>query len=89
MSVCPFPVAVRLPGAPGGVNTALVVPLDVADHGPSPALLTALTCTSYRVLALRPARVTLRAPDPVHTFLFTVQLLSPLLGASLRMWRKS
>ena len=82
-------VAVRFLGAPGRPEVAVVVPVDAADHGPSPAELTARTSTSYCVPPLRSVRVWLKAPVPVHARLTTVQFLSALLGASLRMWRRS
>ena len=85
--VCPFAVAVNPVGAPGAV--LVVVPTAVADQGPSPAALTARTCTSYWVPPMSPVATYCREPEPVQASRVTVQLASILLGASLRMWRKS
>ena len=42
------------------------VPVAVADQGPSPAELTARTCTSYCVPLVSPVSTYCRGPEPVQ-----------------------
>ena len=66
------------------------VPVAVADQGPFPAELTALTCTSYA--CRRSARLAhmCRDPEPaVQTSSSTVQLASDLSLAALSICRRS
>ena len=69
-----------LAGASGSDIVEAVVPMTVVDHGPSPATFTALTCTSYCVPPLRPARSFSRVPEPDQASCSTVPVSVGLVG---------
>ena len=60
------------------------VPVAEADQGPSPALVTARSCTSYRTPSVRSPSWYCSEPE-LQTSSSIVQLASDLFAASLRM----